>query len=242
MAKRPELLEASDATIEDAVEHADPLVLRGLLYQLTGDEGLGSVWVGRFPGRVHAGGGGDGSGGRGDDPVQGGRVPQVLPRQRRRRYPDRAGRPAAPEHVTGGRYRCAGGRAGDVVGGAGGRSVGSFAGLDGAAGPRGPGELLGRGDRGRHGGLNAAVQLKHRASLSPCWRRTRAWAAPWYENRYPGARGSTRPAATTPTPMAWTSSIPTRSAHKARTRSISTGWPTSSTCARTSSSTPRSRR
>lgn len=34
---REELLEASDATIEGAIEHADPMVLRGLIYQLTGD-------------------------------------------------------------------------------------------------------------------------------------------------------------------------------------------------------------
>src|ERR1700678_2878118 len=39
-AKRPELLEATDETIVDAMEHADPMVLRGLLYQLTGDEEL----------------------------------------------------------------------------------------------------------------------------------------------------------------------------------------------------------
>ena len=30
---RPELLEASDETIEDAIQYADPMVLRGLLYQ-----------------------------------------------------------------------------------------------------------------------------------------------------------------------------------------------------------------
>ncbi len=34
---REELLDASDATIEDATELADPMVLRGLIYQLTGD-------------------------------------------------------------------------------------------------------------------------------------------------------------------------------------------------------------
>jgi 4-hydroxyacetophenone monooxygenase len=34
---RHELLAASDAVIEDAVAYADPMVLRGLLYQLTGD-------------------------------------------------------------------------------------------------------------------------------------------------------------------------------------------------------------
>jgi 4-hydroxyacetophenone monooxygenase len=35
-----ELLEASDAMINDAVRYADPLVLRGVLYQLTGDADL----------------------------------------------------------------------------------------------------------------------------------------------------------------------------------------------------------
>ena len=34
---RRELLEASDAFIDDAVQFADPMVLRGLIYQLTGD-------------------------------------------------------------------------------------------------------------------------------------------------------------------------------------------------------------
>ena len=38
MADHSELLSASDATIDEAVEHAQPMVLRGLLYQLTGDE------------------------------------------------------------------------------------------------------------------------------------------------------------------------------------------------------------
>jgi 4-hydroxyacetophenone monooxygenase len=37
---RPELLEASDETIEDALLYADPMVLRGLVYQLTGDAEL----------------------------------------------------------------------------------------------------------------------------------------------------------------------------------------------------------
>src|SRR6478736_2052972 len=39
-AVRPELLAASDAEIEEAVSHADPMILRGLLYQLTGDAEL----------------------------------------------------------------------------------------------------------------------------------------------------------------------------------------------------------
>jgi 4-hydroxyacetophenone monooxygenase len=36
-AVRQELLEASDEVIEDAVQYANPMILRGLLYQLTGD-------------------------------------------------------------------------------------------------------------------------------------------------------------------------------------------------------------
>ena len=34
---RTELLDATDEIIEDAVNFGDPMVLRGLLYQLTGD-------------------------------------------------------------------------------------------------------------------------------------------------------------------------------------------------------------
>ncbi|MHA3791118.1 FAD-dependent oxidoreductase [Sphingomonas sp. YL-JM2C] len=40
---RPELLGASDAQIEDAVCYSDPMSLRGLIYQLTGDEELAAV-------------------------------------------------------------------------------------------------------------------------------------------------------------------------------------------------------
>jgi 4-hydroxyacetophenone monooxygenase len=45
MTTRPELLEASDKAIEDAVLYADPMVLRGLMYQLTGDEGIAATEV-----------------------------------------------------------------------------------------------------------------------------------------------------------------------------------------------------
>ncbi len=44
--ERFELLSASDETIEDAVRFADPMVLRGLLYQLTGDESIGATAIG----------------------------------------------------------------------------------------------------------------------------------------------------------------------------------------------------
>ncbi len=40
---RPELLGASDAVIEDALIFADPMVLRGLIYQLTGDPELANL-------------------------------------------------------------------------------------------------------------------------------------------------------------------------------------------------------
>jgi 4-hydroxyacetophenone monooxygenase len=40
-----ELLEASDELIERAVAHADPMVLRGLLYQLTGDEEVAATRI-----------------------------------------------------------------------------------------------------------------------------------------------------------------------------------------------------
>ena len=43
---RRELLDATDETIEDAVEYADPMVLRGLLYQLTADESLTEMDLG----------------------------------------------------------------------------------------------------------------------------------------------------------------------------------------------------
>jgi 4-hydroxyacetophenone monooxygenase len=40
-----ELLEASDEQIERAVAHAEPMVLRGLLYQLTGDEEVAATGI-----------------------------------------------------------------------------------------------------------------------------------------------------------------------------------------------------
>jgi 4-hydroxyacetophenone monooxygenase len=43
MSVRPELLGASDQEIEDAVCHADPMALRGTLYQLTGNENIAAT-------------------------------------------------------------------------------------------------------------------------------------------------------------------------------------------------------
>jgi hypothetical protein len=52
VSSRPELRAADDATIEDAIAHADPMVLRGLVYQLTGGPevatGVKTVLAGYF--------------------------------------------------------------------------------------------------------------------------------------------------------------------------------------------------
>jgi 4-hydroxyacetophenone monooxygenase len=45
VSSRPELRGANDAVIEDAVAYADPMVLRGLLYQLTGDPEVAQIGV-----------------------------------------------------------------------------------------------------------------------------------------------------------------------------------------------------
>jgi 4-hydroxyacetophenone monooxygenase len=45
MTVRQELLDATDETIDDAVKFADPMVLRGLLYQLTGDDTVAATEV-----------------------------------------------------------------------------------------------------------------------------------------------------------------------------------------------------
>ena len=45
MTERPELLDATDEMIDDAVKYADPMVLRGLLYQFTGDQSLQATEV-----------------------------------------------------------------------------------------------------------------------------------------------------------------------------------------------------
>ena len=42
---RSELLEASDQEIDEAISYADPMALRGLLYQLTADERVAATRV-----------------------------------------------------------------------------------------------------------------------------------------------------------------------------------------------------
>jgi 4-hydroxyacetophenone monooxygenase len=45
LTERPDLLGATDEMIDDAVKYADPMVLRALIYQLTGDESLEATEV-----------------------------------------------------------------------------------------------------------------------------------------------------------------------------------------------------
>jgi 4-hydroxyacetophenone monooxygenase len=58
MTVRDELLAATDETIDDATAYADPMILRGLMYQLTGDAEVaatkveGAMIAGRFSNRV----------------------------------------------------------------------------------------------------------------------------------------------------------------------------------------------
>jgi 4-hydroxyacetophenone monooxygenase len=49
MTRRSELLTATDAVIDDAVKFADPMVLRGLLHQLTGDESVAATGLTPVP-------------------------------------------------------------------------------------------------------------------------------------------------------------------------------------------------
>jgi len=51
-AVRTELLAATDEQIDDAVGYADPMALRGLLYQLTGDEEVAATTMGPVRGYV----------------------------------------------------------------------------------------------------------------------------------------------------------------------------------------------
>src|SRR6516162_704459 len=44
--QQDELRSASDAVIDDAMAFADPMVLRGLMHQLTGDETLADIELG----------------------------------------------------------------------------------------------------------------------------------------------------------------------------------------------------
>jgi hypothetical protein len=54
MNSRLELLSATDQTIDDTVEHADALTLRGLLYFLTEDEEVLAMKTAGLISRIHS--------------------------------------------------------------------------------------------------------------------------------------------------------------------------------------------
>ncbi len=191
-AKRPELLEATDETIVDAMQYADPMVLRGLLYQLTGDEELTRVRLAT------------GRGGRGRSVQTVAEASDVA-----------MIRSKAAAFLQ--QYRDAG--AGDIPPGPPDRlqaSLGLAVGTEVPAAELGmwteqlaldpfarglvwpaapPAEqlekfsviVIGAGLTG----LNAAVQLRHAGIPFTILEKNLAVGGTWYENRYPGARVDT---------------------------------------------------
>jgi 4-hydroxyacetophenone monooxygenase len=188
---RRELLEATDEQIDDAVDYADPMALRGLLYQLTGDESVAATKVGSVPGYV----GGNLSAGL-TDPADVALL-RAKAAEFLKSYRDAGAGPAGIGPV--GRLprslALAGGMeqlpADDV------KLWIEELGLDPWA--RGltweqppPSERLkgfsvivvGAG----MGGLNAAAQLKHAGIGFTVLEKNAGVGGTWYENRYPGAR------------------------------------------------------
>ena len=101
MTANKELLSASDAQIDDAMQYASPMVLRGLLYQLTGDSDV----IGMAPGTAAKFGAGREMADEADADLlkaKGGGIPEAISRQRRRRYRYRpASAPAAEPFADG---------------------------------------------------------------------------------------------------------------------------------------------
>lgn len=191
MFDRAELLEASDAVIEDAVAYADPMVLRGLLYQLTGDEQIARTAV-----SVHTSGFLEVTGlaDRGDATLlrakaaeflkahrdQGaGEIP-VGPPERLQRSLSLAAGHDIPEHEMGIWIEQL--------------ALDPWArGLDWPAQPTAEQledfsvVVIGAG----MGGLNAAAQLKNAGITYTLIEKNSGVGGTWYENRYPGARVDT---------------------------------------------------
>ena len=190
-----ELLAASDADIDAAMKYADPMALRGLLYQLTGDEEVRAVkvamhTVGVYRELWHI----VEQGRHCPDPGQGRGVPQVLPGLRRGRPPDRPRGAAAGQHRPGRRYR----RSRPRNSACGWRNWPSTRGPARSSGPARPTPsraaqagfsvlVIGAG----MGGLNAAVQLKHAGIPFTLLEKNSTVGGTWWENRYPGCRVDT---------------------------------------------------
>ncbi|ADP81921.1 flavin-containing monooxygenase [Pseudofrankia inefficax] len=186
-----ELLAATDEQIDDAVQYADPMALRGLLYQLTGDESVAATKVGPVPGYV----GGNLSFGL-TDPAD-----IAFLRARAARFLKERRDGGAPPIGPGPVERLA-------------RSLALAGGM--AELPAEDVELWveelsldpwARGltwerppepDRlaefsvviigGGMGGLNVAAQLKHAGLTFTLLEKNSGVGGTWYENRYPGAR------------------------------------------------------
>jgi 4-hydroxyacetophenone monooxygenase len=188
---RPELLDATDADIEDAVRYADPLALRGLLYQLTGDESITATKVSPVKGYV----GGDLNVGVTDEDDIArlrAKAATYLKRHRDAGAPDVGPGPAdrIPRSLA-----LAGGRdelpPEDVELWVEELGLNPWArGLTWTAPP--PPErlagfsvvVIGAG----MGGLNVAAQLKHAGIAFTVLEKNPGVGGTWYENRYPGAR------------------------------------------------------
>jgi 4-hydroxyacetophenone monooxygenase len=188
---RPELLDASDETIEDAVAHGDPAVLRGLLYQLTGDLEIAATRTAAAAGAGFFGG----SGAVAEEDV-------ALVRRKAadflKSYRDSgaAGVDAGPQE-----------RLKTAMGLTVGRepqgeeyelwreelALDPWArGLEWRGGPPKNVKdfsvtIIGAG----MGGLNAAIQLKHAGIPFTVIEKNAGVGGTWFENRYPGARVDT---------------------------------------------------
>ncbi len=188
---RRELLDANDETIEDAVAFADPMVLRGLLYQLTGDAEIAASQIAPAAGAGFFGGGGALS--EADAALLRGKAADFL-----KAYRDAGG----GEIGSGPEERLAISVALTV-----GRDLGPkdfellseelgfnpwARGLDWRGEPPKAAQafsvtIIGAG----MGGLNAAIQLKHAGIPFTVIEKNSGVGGTWFENRYPGARVDT---------------------------------------------------
>jgi len=189
----PELGAADDAAIDDAVRYADPMALRGVLYQLTGDEELrgtrlATMVVGGYREmRVVA------------DPADAGRIrAKAAAFLRSHRDAGAPGRPAGPATRLQDSLALAAGE--DIPPEelelwleelaidpwARGLAWSEPAGVPPAAAAFRV-LVIGAG----MGGLNAAVQLKRAGIGAVVLEKNGSVGGTWYENRYPGARVDT---------------------------------------------------
>jgi 4-hydroxyacetophenone monooxygenase len=184
---RFELLDASDEAIEDAVNYGDPMVLRGLVYQLTGDPELAAAKVILGP----------------TGPVPATEEDMALIRRKAAEFLKGYRDAGAGEIEIGPQERLP--VSIDLVGGA--KIPEEDVGLwleDLALDPFARGlkwqalpspeqlhgfsvTIIGSG----MGGLNAAVQLKQAGIQYRVIEKNSGVGGTWYENRYPGARADT---------------------------------------------------